>query len=118
MPHIKFCQRCNSEWVARTDNPRRCGRAGCKALYWDKPRRIPKVYPLAGPVGKPLKHPQLGDLLPGGRAIIRWAELPGGKPDFKTNATYSRSAFALAKRRGWTIRIEPSSHGLWVIRMS
>lgn len=115
MPYLKLCLHCGKEWSARTDEPRRCG--VCKTPNWHKPKRIPKPRLPAAPVGKPLKYPQLGELLPGSRVLLAWAELPDGRPDFKTNATFSRSAFSLAKRRGWKIRTEAKPEGLWVIRI-
>lgn len=111
------CERCGHEWYQRTPQmPRRC--AGCKCLYWNRAARIPKTHAEPGKVGAPLKFPELATLIPGGRVLLKWRLTEKGEPDFKTNATLSRSAFRKASREGWKVRIEPKPEGLWVIRMA
>lgn len=114
---IHHCMRCDKDWTSRKpEPPRRCG--VCGALYWDRPKRIPKHYGEPGKVGAPLKFPELATLIPGGRVLLKWRLTEKGEPDFKTNATLSRSAFRKASREGWKVRIEPKPEGLWVIRMA
>jgi len=110
---ILQCVRCGHAWYQRKPGPpRRC--AGCKAVYWDRPPRIPKVYHL-GPVGAPIKYP-FHYLEVGKSILIPWYVNTEGR-DFKKILSLRSALSSHARRHGKKFSREGRPNGLFIIRL-
>ena len=111
------CMRCGHEWYSRDPfkKPRTCG--GCSILHWDRPARIPKEKPEPGPVGKPLKYPQLDTLEVGNDLLIEWPPMLPSGDRAADRRPINPLVMNHARRRGWRFVTTPESQGLRVKRV-
>lgn len=110
MPNVKHqhsCARCGHVWMSYTEpRPNRCSK--CKAKYWWRPRREPKVgIEEGGGLGRPQAFPQLDTLEVGKALLIPFRETLIGHgadvqsvPDEIYNSRISQYVNAHARRSG------------------
>lgn len=111
------CMRCGHEWYSRDPfkKPRTC--AKCSILYWDRPARTPKPKHEPGPVGKPLKYPQLATLQVGDECFIEWPPMDKDGFPWQSRSNVNPTVMNFARKRGLRFVTTPESQGLRVKRV-
>ena len=110
------CLRCAHEWWPRSpERPRRC--AGCKALNWDRPARVPMPKLPRGPRGPARKYP-VHTLEIGDSVLMPFYRFSTGQADTIKNRSMQCSIINYARRSGKTFRRENTPAGLSVTRLT